>query len=313
MANTTAAPISSSSITNLVATASTVAGSLNFPSDLGISGNFNYWMSFSFYNYQPQTFTGNPILQDQGTVRLPLPNNMLDQQDVLYDATHALGLTTGWDMNQMGAENRNPLAISGAAVAGTVAGQVVGNTKLGQALAKDASAYNDVLQPRGLAVNPFMTVLFKNPLYKEHTFNWQLAPTTSQETLIMNSIINTFRMNQLPGSTAGGGLLTYPNIVQITISNNDPNKFTYIFKPTVIKSFAANFTPGNTPAFFGSTQAPAIVEIRMTLQEIEFWLQTDFNGLNYGTITSIGDYLNGVNTNSVNSLTNLPNNSPPPQ
>lgn len=92
--------------------------------------------------------------------------------------------------------------------------------------------------------------------------------------------------------SSGGTLLTYPNIVQITISVNDPNYFTYVFKPAVIQSFNVNFAPSGQPSFFGNTRAPTEVEIQMQILEIEYWLSSDF-GINT-TINPVGTFSNWV-------------------
>ena len=64
----------------------------------------------------------------------------------------------------------------------------------------------------------------------------------------------------------------------ITISNANPNYFSYAFKPAIIKSVEINYAPEGQPSFFGETQAPTAVELRMELLEIEYWTQSDFGG-----------------------------------
>jgi hypothetical protein len=88
----------------------------------------------------------------------------------------------------------------------------------------------------------------------------------------------------------GGTLLTYPNIVQVTVSVNDPTFFTYVFKPAVIESFSVNYTPGSQPSFFGTTKAPTEVILRLGLMEIEYWLSSDYGMRNQtGLNLSISD------------------------
>ena len=69
-----------------------------FPNDLG-TPPFNYWMSLSFYSYQRPSqlspFTDlnkNSFLEDQGTIRLPIPNSLVDHQEQEYDSA---ALTSG--------------------------------------------------------------------------------------------------------------------------------------------------------------------------------------------------------------------------
>jgi hypothetical protein len=231
--NSTAAPITSNS--------------LRFPGDLG-EGNFNHWMSFTFYEYQRPTvsYVENGFksvrLEDKGTIRLPLPNGMVDHQDQDY--------------------NIEALATTLASFAGL-----------------NAQSINTIVGAGGMAVNPLMGVFYKSPTFKTHRFSWRLTPANHQESYALNAIINNFRANQLPASR--GPILLYPNMVQVTISNNNPEKFTYSFKPALIRAFEVNFTPEGIPSFFHDPlqqkkTAPTAVEIRMELLEMEFWVQQDY-------------------------------------
>jgi hypothetical protein len=220
-------------------------GSTSFPWDLVKQP---YWMSFSFYEYKAiapnvsnlqqlynKNANQNIYFNDMGTIRLPLPNSMVDDQQVNYQAEP---LTPNIQMNKTASD-----------VASVVSGSVL---------------------------NPLLTVMFKSPAFKKFNFDWKLAPSNANESRTVNSIINTFKYNMLPGTGAGGTLLTYPNIVQITISANSPDYFTYVFKPAVIESFSVNYTPSGQPSFFGATYAPTEVQIRLGIMEIEYWLASDY-------------------------------------
>jgi hypothetical protein len=132
----------------------------------------------------------------------------------------------------------------------------------------------------GLSINPFMTVVFKTVAYKKHSLAWKLTPVNAAESVTVNKIINTLKYNELPGIAAGAALFTYPNVVQITISNvvadQQGQYFTFVFKPAVIQAVSVNYTPGGQPAFFNNTNAPSEVEIALSLSEIELWTQNDF-------------------------------------
>jgi hypothetical protein len=216
-----------------------------FPNDLDKQP---YWMSFSFYEYKAiapnvtklsELYTKyanqNVYFNDMGTIRLPLPNSMVDDQQVNYQAEP---LTPNIQMNKTASD-----------VASVVSGSVL---------------------------NPLLTVMFKSPAFKKFNFDWKLAPSNESESRKVNSIINTFKYNMLPGTGVGGTLLSYPNIVQITISANSPDYFTYVFKPAVVESFSVNYTPSGQPSFFGTTKAPTEVQIRLGVMEIEYWLASDY-------------------------------------
>ena len=246
-------------------------GSLIFPSKLEEQP---FWMSFSFYDYKmPNVTQQNVYYKDTGNIRLPLPNSMVDDQKVQYNAEQ-LGTVTGAAIGAL----QNPSGTLGAIGAVAAVKGIQGlATKLnvgGQAGAKAAEAIG---QAAGVTVNPFLTVMFKQPAFKNLGFEWKLSPSNEKESKVLNSIVNKFKANMLPDQTGalGGTLLTYPNIVQITVSANSEDYFTYAFKPAVIESFTVNYTVGGQPSFFG-TKAPTEVSIRLGLMEIEYWLSSDY-------------------------------------
>jgi hypothetical protein len=260
------------------------SGSLVFPTMLEKQP---FWMSFSFYDYKmPNVNQQNVYYKDTGNIRLPLPNSMVDDQKVQYNA-ESLGTITGAAMSA--AQNTSGGALAGAAIGVGVKG-AANLLNLGAGATKVAEA---VGQAAGVTLNPFLTVMFKNPAFKNHGFEWKLSPSNEKESLALNSIVNKFKANMLPDQTGalGGTLLTYPNIVQITVSANSEDYFTYAFKPAVIESFTVNYTVGGQPSFFGSTKAPTEVSIRLGLMEIEYWLSSDY-GLktNNGLANSVKDF-----------------------
>jgi hypothetical protein len=232
-----------------------ISKSAYFPSDLADS---KYWMSFSFYEYQRPTVTSilngfkPEVAQDQGTIRLPLPNQMIDHQDQDYD-TASVGT-----------------AISTALSMGGVRGESLKNA--GAAALTGLGIF-------GFSANPMMGVMYKSPTFKAHQLMWRLNPSNPNESRTLNAIINNFKYHQLPESF--GPVYKYPSLLQIAVSVNNPDTFTYVFRPAVIKSIEINFTPEGQPSFFNSTQAPTAVEIRLTIQEIELWTKQDYDGNEY--------------------------------
>ena len=102
-------PLDTQKITGIASLAQSALQTANsssnksFPKDLG-TPPFNYWMSLSFYSYQrpsqqssfignPFTSTQNSFLEDQGTIRLPIPNSLVDHQEQEYDSA---ALTSGF-------------------------------------------------------------------------------------------------------------------------------------------------------------------------------------------------------------------------
>jgi hypothetical protein len=232
------------------------AGRMAFPWDLEKQP---FWMSLSFVAYsktvsKSRFIDQNLYFEDTGLIRLPLPNSMVDDQQINYSAEP---LNTAVLMNKTASD-------AASAVSGSI-------------------------------TNPLLTVLFKSPAFKKLQFEWKLAPSNESESRTVNSIINTIKYNMLPGTGFGGGLLSYPNIVQLTISSRSADYFSYYFKPAVIESFSVNYTPSGTPSFFGTTKAPTEVQIRLGLMEIEYWLASDYGANREGVVgdavKSVLDYL----------------------
>jgi len=242
----------------------------------------NFWMSFSFYEYQRPTFAGNPVLGDKGTIRLPLPNQLAESQGVNY-ANKNLEMGLGMALNKFaGAGGGDLSAAAGEAVKGLAAGALVGGAaSVLNSVGANAGA---VAGMAGVALNPWLTVLFEGPEYRTHTFSWTLTPTNERESRTIAQMITTFKFNMLPDSSGalGGTLLSYPNIVQLSIAKARGEYWNYIFKPGVIKTFTVNYAPAGQPSMFNRTNAPTAVQISMTIQEIEFFLQRDYGASQNG-------------------------------
>ena len=275
--------VAQSSVSNGIAP---TPGSMAFPERLAQQ---DFWMSFSFYEYQRPTFAGNPVLQDKGTIRLPLPNQLVESQGVRY-AEKELNAGAGAALNDIaGSMNSGGDVKSGiaSAAAKASAGFVVGQA------AKLLGGNNGAAigQLAGVALNPWLTVMFESPEYRTHTFSWTLTPTNERESRTIAQMITTFKFNMLPDSSGaiGGTLLSYPNIVQISINKARGEYWNYIFKPGVIKTFAVNYAPAGQPSMFNRTNAPTAIQISMTIQEIEYFLQRDY-GAQQNRANSIGAF-----------------------
>jgi hypothetical protein len=174
------------------------------------------------------------------------------------------------------AANAPPLTATqtaAAAARGAVLGRVTQEASRGAGAA--------LSQYMGIGINPYMTVMFKHPDYKEHQFEWKLVPRNPEESRIIAAIIRKFKSSMLPslnttipGNQTTNLLFDYPDVVKITIS--PANEFMYKFKTCVVKNFVVNYAPGNSPSFYKQTNAPAAVTISMQLGEIEYWKQEDY-------------------------------------
>jgi len=285
-----------------------------FPADL-IQNNRSFYMSFAFQKYEKRSINNSPFLRSEGTVRLPIPNNLKDNMNVSY-GTPSLGSAVGAALETVVAAGQNQAfeSVSGAlgaavgtglAALGGAAGAAIANTGPGQA----AQAYF------GLAVNPFQTVLFEKPDFKKHSFSWRLIPKNEQESSLITNIVRTFQYHMSPGvggegATAPGLFFSYPS--RVVVSLFPSSEFLYRFKPCVLQSVNVDYAPGSSPSFYKrSSGAPAAVNISISLLEIEYWTNKDFTSQSFNDEVALGnfaiDQVNG-NRNEINS--NAPTQGP---
>lgn len=253
-------------------------GDLMFPGDLiDSSANRNSYIAIQFQKYERRSIFNQPFLSATGGIRLPVPNQLSDNQQVYYEELNNLSNPAVGAGIEQGLRGGNGF-VGGGLVTGIAAN--VG-ARMAQATGAVASSLTgattaEMLQLGGLAQNPFLTVLFKQPNFKKHQFSWKLAPNNAQESNTIRDIVNTFKSNMLPAMApnAGGTLLTYPNIAIISLYPDE--SFLYKFKPCVIESLDVNYAVGGQPSFFKGTNAPTIVQISINLLEIEYWLKEDY-------------------------------------
>jgi hypothetical protein len=166
------------------------------------------------------------------------------------------------------------------AAKGAALGSIVGAPKALASAAGIGGLVDQALQLTGLAQNPFLTVLFKQPEFKRHQFSWKLSPNNYRESNTLRDIISTIKSNMLPAMapSAGGTLLTYPI-----------EEYLYKFKPCVIESMSVNYAPAGLPSFFKRTSAPTEVTLSLSLLEIEYWLKEDIVDPSGGMRMRAGD------------------------
>jgi hypothetical protein len=261
---------------------------LVFPRDLP---NYPLSMSFDIMQYKRRSIFNQPYIKPKGTIRLPVAKNIADKfsmnwtdhsQSPIVGATVEQILSTGNFNGNMLDNIKTAAAGVGSAAQGFVQGLGIEETRrtaadLGKSLETNLSL-SDIIQPLGLAENPFLTVLFKQPSFKEHNFSWKFIPRDPEEARIINKIITIFKWALLPdiATETSGTLMNYPHMIQVGFFGGD--NYLYRFKPCVITSFTANYAPAQTPSFFkGSQNVPTEIDVSMNLKEIEYWTKVDFD------------------------------------
>ena len=274
-----------------------------FPQDLGI-----HFMSFTFQKLQFGGGTEQPVQIGSGSVLLPVPTNLIDALNMQYNDIE-LGMVGGI---VAGSGNKikeaiggvKDLATSGSTLkdawnSGTssimnavniVKADISTGGELSTGIFREGTGSLAVGLNRlfGNIPNPNLITMFRGVGLRSHSFEWKLAPRNEEESRQLSKIIKIFKNASLPGTRAGGQLLTFPYQVQISIAGTstiaDQTGVSTVshynplieFKPVVIKSIAANYTPDNTPSFFAGTGHPTATSLRLEFQETQIHTRADY-------------------------------------
>jgi hypothetical protein len=222
----------------------------SFPEDLG-----EYFMTLRFEKNTGMGVTGSTLSNlatslFNGGLRLPLPKKINDVQSVIYEPVS--GTSAGLSLVSGGGEKAAAIAAglqgTNAAIAGSFA---------------------------GIALNPHLIMLFKQPTFKEFSFSWSFTPKNQKEAGQLLQILDTIKKNMLPARSSGL-LLLYPNKVMISVSGGYfPNIMK--FKPAVISSINIDYTGSGAPSFFEDGM-PTVINLTMQIKEIEVWFNEESTG-----------------------------------
>ena len=260
-----------------------------YPHDIPRSYDQNYCIIFQFYQYDRPSILHKPTLKPLGAICLPLPTDMLDSINVNYNQDRN-GPLAGAAL-----ENASNMKDAAAKLASGDTSKLLNDLSVGaktivaQLITGNVGAQNTnkVLQMAGLAINPFLTVLFDSPNFKRFSFNWTFIPQNKEDSLTLRNILDKFRYHALPGimPSQGGLLLNYPDMV---IPKILPNEYMFDMKQCVVEGVDINYAPGATPAFFAGTNAPNAIRLTVRLLEIEYWVKSDLLSPSYHSGTSSG-------------------------
>lgn len=287
-----------------------VVNPLKFPMDL----SDKHYLSISFKKYSRPSPTVSTVslvnsLLSVGTgmdsIKLPVPANLVDSQSLNWQVQESpIGVageaSLDYGFGAGGITSRADVLMAGAASAKNVAGtalSVLGQR--GSILQRvlgtiggriGPGAFDVGLQQAGLAINPVLTVLFKSPQFRQHSFDWKFSPKNRKESIILKSIIDTIKYASLPAAIAAGTFFEYPDIALIRLSDENT---TYSFQPAVIQNITVNYAASGRPAFFaGNAGDTHPAEISISIQFLEIILNTKNNaggsaggsGLNFNAL-----------------------------
>jgi hypothetical protein len=254
------------------------SGKAIFPSDL----NSKYYMMLNFCEYQRENLNQVGTAYTVDSIRLPIPNNLMDGYSVEY-GEEEIGTAAGAAFN--GSSILGPLSGVVGGALGSAAGAAVSagiSNVLSQggpgAVSGASSAASLASISLGKTSNPFMTVMFKNPKYKTYEFSWRLHPRNSAESQQLKNIVNAVKYHMLPDRSsglggAGGAVLSYPSLVRCQIIAGDSEL--YPFKYGVVRDCAFNYAPDGVPSFYKNSKgAPSAIDLKIGIEEVEYFLKS---------------------------------------
>jgi hypothetical protein len=267
---------------NNVAGSTKFMGNYRFPLDLinSATGRSSY-MNISFQRYQRRSIFTAPIFKTYSGIQLPIPANLTDSQSVAWNSVGA-GQAVGAAIEGFLKDNPNSSTQGLSGLGGDKLQSLItaaGNGFAGKGveaiqnlLGKDNIAQG--LSIAGLAVNPFLSVLFQHPNFKSHQFTWELYPRNADESNTLVAIIMSLKSNMLPAlvPSTGGIFMSYPNLAWISLYPRQ--EYLYSFKPAALTTMTADYAP-NGPSFFKGTNAPTGIVLTLGFMEVEYWLKDD--------------------------------------
>ena len=258
-------------------------GNVKFPFDLMTSAE-GFFLQLNFFQYSRPNVTSAPASIPIGTIQLPIPSiQNVDHQSLNY-TTQETGMIAGALLNGLDGQIQNwgnAQAMLDAAESAIAAGGIGAVSDVVKNFLKQFGVGgNNAASLGGVAMNPYLTVLFRNANFKRFSFSWLFVPENHQDSVNLNFIINKLRYHSLPDLVGGDGgpLLGYPDMCKPVLM---PQGYQHDFKYCVITDLVVDYVPGDTPAFQATDQAPAAIKLTINLMEIELWHKEDLYASTY--------------------------------
>lgn len=235
---------------------------IKYPADL----DSNYYIRFAIYDYSRLDLKNrnNDMRLPHTTIRLPLPNNLVDTINLAYSDVN-MGQFGGAVYNAL-IPNGNSTTIANRTWQENVNAGVNGILKMmtndpgfQQALMRRiASSVDPGLGTAfdittGTAPNPHVVLAFNGIALKRFNFSWRFSPNSKAESEELEEIIRTFQLSSMP-TKQGDFMLGYPNILKIDVSPTN----LFVFKKMMIESVSVNYAPSGVPSFYADKDTTSV-------------------------------------------------------
>lgn len=263
--------------------------------------DYGMLLMFRDYQYQRSSERGFSQLNASNvtdTIFLPLPAQIQDKMDVRvvrFDqgttGDVVSSLLSEIDINDLGVSNLSGAILKGAmknmpGLQGNDLGEIASNLDKDLAFllrrGVDSAFPNqgrNIDAGTGTFVNPKAALSFEGVEMKTHTFDWSIAPKSSEESDTLRQIIETIKKNMLPSyvntSVVQRAMFRYPSMVEIFFVGLDSDYYFY-FKTCMIQGFSTNYTPNGMTVLRGGR--PAIVQMNMQVIESDIHTAEDYGG-----------------------------------
>jgi hypothetical protein len=131
----------------------------------------------------------------------------------------------------------------------------------------------------GSTINPKAALYFEGVEMKQHSFQWNLAPTSFEESNTLKNIGTLIKRNILPSYGSIGPvnrlLLNYPSVLDIFFLGIEQSYFIH-FKSCMVQQFNMDFSPQGLAFVKGGK--PALVNISMNVIETDIHTSEDYDG-----------------------------------
>jgi hypothetical protein len=245
-----------------------------------------------------------------GTVILPIPNNVADNNSVAWGADtmnnltaaataqvmgnlalSGLGAAAGQGMQALTGFNPTPLALLAATVKDADLNDPAIKAQLESALGSlilKAGQFDvppETILARGLGVvpNSNLELLFQGPTLREFSFGWRLSPRSENEAKTVRKIIRVFKQGMAArklnsGASAGtsAALLGTPNVFKLEYKmGNSSIPGLNKFKLCALTNCSVSYAPDGQWAAYEDGQ-PVSVTLGLSFTEIEPIFEGDY-------------------------------------
>lgn len=281
-------------------------GALKFPPDLG---SYAFVLQFAKYR-RPVPLSPSTEVFTQ-TIYLPLPRELTGGQDMNIQTPETGTFGTMLDAAVLASRTGNvtdgtalsavdPIMRAGAGIVGALGGEAV--VTLGE-------------QSAGATANPNLSVAYKGPVLREFSFTWEFSPNNSKESKTIQKIVEEIQKRSLAAYTVAGtsAYLSYPEMLLVKVLPNAAGQIGDLmkFKKSMIKSAHFNYAPNGIPSFFKGTKSPQFISLSLSIQEIEYFVSSDYGGSSAaGLSADAKDLISTVQSvfNNATGQTNAPEN-----